>query len=45
MAMEMGSNGHGDPTKTFQRPHGGFHKWGSPKMDGLEGKIQLKWMI
>ena len=24
---------------------GGFHRWGYPKMDGLEGKILLKWMI
>ena len=24
---------------------GGFHNWGYPKMDGLLGKIPLKWMI
>ena len=25
--------------------YGGFHKWGYPQMDGLRGKIPLKWMI
>ena len=25
--------------------NGGFWKWGYPKMDGLQGKIPLKWMI
>ena len=25
--------------------YGGFHKWGIPKMDGLQGKVLLKWMI
>ena len=25
--------------------HGGFHKWGYPKMDGLKGNIPLKWMM
>ena len=25
--------------------HGGFHKWGYPKMDGPWGKIPWKWMI
>ena len=25
--------------------YGGFHKWGYPKIDGLQGKILLKWMI
>ena len=24
---------------------GGVHKWRYPQMDGLEGKIPLKWMI
>ena len=26
-------------------PYGVFHKWGTPEMDGLYGKIPLKWMI
>ena len=25
--------------------YGGFHKWGYPQMDGVKGKILLKWMI
>ena len=25
--------------------YGGFHKWGYPKMDGLQWKIPLKWMV
>ena len=25
--------------------YGGFHQWGHPKMDGLQGKFPLKWMI
>jgi hypothetical protein len=33
----------GSPRSKFARKeehggHGGFHKWGDPKMDGLEGK-------
>ena len=24
---------------------GVFHKWRYPKMDGLKGKIPLKWMM
>jgi hypothetical protein len=28
----------------WKKPNGGFLKWGYPKMDGLNGKIVLKWM-
>ena len=33
------------PTYIYIYTHAGFHKWGMPKMVGLQWKILLKWMI
>ena len=35
-----------EPTRTWNIiTYGGVQKWGYPKIDGLQGKILLKWMI
>ena len=45
-ATPMAGGWHFPPeVLTAQTIYGGLHKWGSPKLDGLQRKIPLKWMI